>query len=177
MGANCEVVTGELLGWVISGACAAPVRGLTAEHVPVQGQVMVSVPAVMTRCKFLIISMGTCWPSAWAAPALGECVCVFVCTCVLALFATVHQSLCQRKETTDLDCREGENHQVLYSVIMWSALAISKANWVSLLSSTSSSERTKKRGLLQTMIGRISLCPASALSHMTPKSQLQWLQH
>lgn len=59
-GADSEVVTGELLAWVISGACVAPVRGLTAEHVPVQGQVAVSVPAVMTRCKILIISMGTC---------------------------------------------------------------------------------------------------------------------
>lgn len=72
--------------------------------------------------------------------SLRVCVCVFLCC--LPLCITLFG---RPKETTDLDCRGGENHQVLQSVIMWFALAITKANWVSLPQSSSSSEWMKKK--------------------------------
>lgn len=36
-GGDFEVVTRKELGWVISRACVAPVRDVTAEHVPEEG--------------------------------------------------------------------------------------------------------------------------------------------
>lgn len=50
-GGDFEVVTRKELGWVISRACAAPVRDVTAEHVPEEGYAQGLT--VITTCTFI----------------------------------------------------------------------------------------------------------------------------
>lgn len=80
--------------------------GPTAEHVPVQGQVVMSAPpqppAVMTRCKFLILNMGAdlqCERSPCSACAsTGEC-CSPPCITLVGLPQKPQTSIAGEKTT------------------------------------------------------------------------------
>ncbi len=110
---------GTGLGYFWSMCCFGP----TAEHVPVQGQVMMSVPAEMTRCRvWWSTSVLTFSLNTYSTTQSLQCMCVCVCVFVSASLSFVsHRNFKPLKKS----------HGVLHSVIVWLAQAITKGNWVS----------------------------------------------